>query len=131
MQQLSNHFTPVLLQNAQKSNKTAGNRLQLVSVKKADVPSDYTKYGTFEQIFSEDFSLLTTGSIGNPDMQSNLYDKYTVIDDHDGSEAEISWYSFNPIYTHSYENTSGRWGESECYSWVGLFTYICMTTTTM
>lgn len=125
MQQLSNHFTPVLLQNAQKSNKTTGNRLQLVSVKKADVPSDYTKYGNFEQIFSEDFSLLTTGSIGNPDMQSNLYDKYTIIDDYDGSEAEISWYSFNPIYTHSYDNTSGRWGESECYSAGGaLYLYL-------
>ncbi len=125
MLQTKNHFAPVMMQNAQKSEKATGNRLQLVSVKKADVPSDYTKYGNFEQIFSEDFSLLTTGSVGNPDMNTSLYDKYTIIDDYDGKEVEIGWYSFNPIYTHSYDNTSGRWGETNCYSAGGaLYMYL-------
>lgn len=103
-----------MAQNMRKSEKTAGSRLHLLSVKKADIPSDYSKYGKFEQIFSEDFSLLTTGSVGNPDLKTDLYDKYTVTDD-DGKESEISWYSFNPAYTHSGENTQGRWGESNCY----------------
>ncbi len=113
----NNRITPVMFQNnagQAKSGKTSDGRMQLLSVKKAGGLDDYSKYGTVEQIFSEDFSLLTTGSVGNPDLNTSLYDKYTRIDDY-GSEYEISWYSFNPIYTHSYDNTSGRWGESNCY----------------
>ena len=115
MLQVRNHFAAAMAKNTPETGKTAGSRLQLLSVKKAGIPADYSKYGKFEEIFSEDFSLLTTGSVGNPDLKTDLYDKYTVVDDYDGSETEIPWYSFNPAYTHSYDNTQGRWGETNCY----------------
>ena len=96
--------------------KKQGFKMQLLSVKKADGTNPYAKYGDFEELLYEDFSKLTTGSIGNPDFDTNLYDAFRRTDPYDNSQYEIPWYSFNPDYLNtkgvydSNHETDSRWG---------------------
>lgn len=96
--------------------KKQGFKMQLLSVKKADGTNPYAKYGDFEELLYEDFSKLTTGSIGNPDFDTNLYDAFKRTDPYDNSQYEIPWYSFNPDYLNtkgvydSNHETDSRWG---------------------
>lgn len=96
--------------------KKQGFKMQLLSVKKADGTNPYAKYGDFEELLYEDFSKLTTGSIGNPDFNTNLYDAFKRTDPYDNSQYEIPWYSFNPDYLNtkgvydSNHETDSRWG---------------------
>lgn len=96
--------------------KKQGFKMQLLSVKKADGTNPYAKYGEFEELLYEDFSKLTTGSIGNPDFNTNLYDPFKRTDPYDNSQYEIPWYSFNPDYLNtkgvydSNHETDSRWG---------------------
>ena len=96
--------------------KKQGFKMQLLSVKKADGTNPYAKYGDFEELLYEDFSKLTTGSIGNPDFDTNLYDPFKRTDPYDNSQYEIPWYSFNPDYLNtkgvydSNHETDSRWG---------------------
>lgn len=96
--------------------KKQGFKMQLLSVKKADGTNPYAKYGDFEELLYEDFSKLTTGSVGNPDFNTNLYDAFKRTDPHDNSQYEIPWYSFNPDYLNtkgvydSNHETDSRWG---------------------
>ena len=96
--------------------KKQGFKMQLLSVKKADGTNPYAKYGDFEELLYEDFSKLTTGSIGNPDFDTNLYDPFKRTDPYDNSQYEIPWYSFNPDYLNTkgvYDSnhaTDSRWG---------------------
>lgn len=96
--------------------KKQGFKMQLLSVKKADGTNPYAKYGDFEELLYEDFSKLTTGSIGNPDFNTNLYDAFRRTDPYDNSQYEIPWYSFNPDYLNtkgvydSNHETDSRWG---------------------
>lgn len=96
--------------------KKQGFKMQLLSVKKADGTNPYSKYGDFEELLYEDFSKLTTGSIGNPDFNTNLYDAFKRTDPYDNSQYEIPWYSFNPDYLNtkgvydSNHETDSRWG---------------------
>ena len=96
--------------------KKQGFKMQLLSVKKADGTNPYAKYGDFEELLYEDFSKLTTGSIGNPDFNTNLYDPFKRTDPYDNSQYEIPWYSFNPDYLNtkgvydSNHETDSRWG---------------------
>lgn len=96
--------------------KKQGFKMQLLSVKKADGTNPYAKYGDFEELLYEDFSKLTTGSVGNPDFNTNLYDAFKRTDPYDNSQYEISWYSFNPDYLNtkgvydSNHETDSRWG---------------------
>ena len=60
--------------------KKQGFKMQLLSVKKADGTNPYAKYGEFEELLYEDFSKLTTGSVGNPDFNTNLYDAFKRTD---------------------------------------------------
>ena len=118
---------PVSLQSATANGvkavngKKQGKRLQLLSVRKADATNPYAQYGEFEEVLNEDFSKLTTGSFGNPDFDTNLYDAFKRVDPYDNSTYEIPWYSFNPaylntqgVYDEKHEAVS-RWGESDCY----------------
>ena len=96
--------------------KKQGFKMQLLSVKKADGTNPYAKYGEFEELLYEDFSKLTTGSVGNPDFNTNLYDPFKRTDPYDNSQYEIPWYSFNPDYLNtkgvydSNHETDSRWG---------------------
>lgn len=96
--------------------KKQGFKMQLLSVKKADGTNPYAKYGDFEELLYEDFSKLTTGSVGNPDFNTNLYDAFKRTDPYDNSQYEIPWYSFNPDYLNtkgvydSNHETDSRWG---------------------
>lgn len=96
--------------------KKQGFKMQLLSVKKADGTNPYAKYGDFEELLYEDFSKLTTGSVGNPDFNTNLYDPFKRTDPYDNSQYEIPWYSFNPDYLNtkgvydSKHETDSRWG---------------------
>lgn len=96
--------------------KKQGFKMQLLSVKKADGTNPYAKYGDFEELLYEDFSKLTTGSVGNPDFNTNLYDPFKRTDPYDNSQYEIPWYSFNPDYLNtkgvydSNHETDSRWG---------------------
>lgn len=96
--------------------KKQGFKMQLLSVKKADGTNPYAKYGEFEELLYEDFSKLTTGSVGNPDFNTNLYDAFKRTDPYDNSQYEIPWYSFNPDYLNtkgvydSNHETDSRWG---------------------
>lgn len=96
--------------------KKQGFKMQLLSVKKADGTNPYAKYGDFEELLYEDFSKLTTGSVGNPDFNTNLYDAFRRTDPYDNSQYEIPWYSFNPDYLNtkgvydSNHETDSRWG---------------------
>lgn len=96
--------------------KKQGFKMQLLSVKKADGTNPYAKYGEFEELLYEDFSKLTTGSVGNPDFDTNLYDAFRRTDPYDNSQYEIPWYSFNPDYLNtkgvydSNHETDSRWG---------------------
>lgn len=96
--------------------KKQGFKMQLLSVKKADGTNPYAKYGEFEKLLYEDFSKLTTGSVGNPDFNTNLYDPFKRTDPYDNSQYEIPWYSFNPDYLNtkgvydSNHETDSRWG---------------------
>ena len=96
--------------------KKQGFKMQLLSVKKADGTNPYAKYGEFEELLYEDFSKLTTGSVGNPDFNTNLYDPFKRTDPYDNSQYEIPWYSFNPDYLNtkgvydSKHETESRWG---------------------
>lgn len=96
--------------------KKQGFKMQLLSVKKADGTNPYAKYGDFEELLYEDFSKLTTGSVGNPDFDTNLYDAFKRTDPYDNSQYEIPWYSFNPDYLNtkgvydSNHETDSRWG---------------------
>lgn len=96
--------------------KKQGFKMQLLSVKKADGTNPYAKYGEFEELLYEDFSKLTTGSVGNPDFNTNLYDPFKRTDPYDNSQYEIPWYSFNPDYLNtkgvydSKHETDSRWG---------------------
>lgn len=96
--------------------KKQGFKMQLLSVKKADGTNPYAKYGEFEELLYEDFSKLTTGSVGNPDFDTNLYDPFKRTDPYDNSQYEIPWYSFNPDYLNtkgvydSNHETDSRWG---------------------
>lgn len=96
--------------------KKQGFKMQLLSVKKADGTNPYAKYGDFEELLYEDFSKLTTGSVGNPDFNTNLYDAFKRTDPYDNSQYEIPWYSFNPDYLStkgvydSNHETDSRWG---------------------
>lgn len=96
--------------------KKQGFKMQLLSVKKADGTNPYAKYGDFEELLYEDFSKLTTGSVGNPDFNTNLYDAFKRTDPYDNSQYEIPWYSFNPDYLNtkgvydSNHETESRWG---------------------
>lgn len=113
---------PVSLQSTTPSGmkavngKKQGVKMQLLSVKKADSTNPYAKYGEFEELLYEDFSKLTTGSVGNPDFNTNLYKAFTQVDDYDGHTYEIPWYSFNPDYLNTqgvYDEKHGsvsRWG---------------------
>lgn len=96
--------------------KKQGFKMQLLSVKKADGTNPYAKYGEFEELLYEDFSKLTTGSVGNPDFNTNLYDPFKRTDPYGNSQYEIPWYSFNPDYLNtkgvydSNHETDSRWG---------------------
>ena len=96
--------------------KKQGFKMQLLSVKKADGTNPYAKYGEFEELLYEDFSKLTTGSVGNPDFDINLYDAFRRTNPYDNSQYEIRWYSFNPDYLNtkgvydSKNETDSRWG---------------------
>lgn len=96
--------------------KKQGFKMQLLFVKKADGTNPYAKYGDFEELLYEDFSKLTTGSVGNPDFNTNLYDAFKRTDPYDNSQYEIPWYSFNPDYLNtkgvydSNHETDSRWG---------------------
>lgn len=96
--------------------KKQGFKMQLLSVKNADGTNPYAKYGDFEELLYEDFSKLTTGSVGNPDFNTNLYDPFKRTDPYDNSQYEIPWYSFNPDYLNtkgvydSNHETDSRWG---------------------
>ena len=96
--------------------KKQGFKMQLLSVKKADGTNPYAKYGEFEELLYEDFSKLTTGSVGNPDFDTNLYDAFRRTNPYDNSQYEIPWYSFNPDYLNtkgvydSKNETDSRWG---------------------
>lgn len=96
--------------------KKQGFKMQLLSVKKTDGTNPYAKYGDFEELLYEDFSKLTTGSVGNPDFNTNLYDAFKRTDPYDNSQYEIPWYSFNPDYLNtkgvydSNHETDSRWG---------------------
>lgn len=106
--------TPAVKKAAE--GKKQGFKMQLLSVKKADGTNPYAKYGDFEELLYEDFSKLTTGSIGNPDFNTNLYDAFKRTDPYDNSQYEIPWYSFNPDYLNtkgvydSNHETDSRWG---------------------
>lgn len=106
--------TPAVKKEAE--GKKQGFKMQLLSVKKADGTNPYAKYGDFEELLYEDFSKLTTGSIGNPDFNTNLYDAFKRTDPYDNSQYEIPWYSFNPDYLNtkgvydSNHETDSRWG---------------------
>lgn len=113
---------PVSLQSEAPAVKKAAEgkkqsfKMQLLSVKKADGTNPYAKYGDFEELLYEDFSKLTTGSVGNPDFNTNLYDAFKRTDPYDNSQYEIPWYSFNPDYLNtkgvydSNHETDSRWG---------------------
>lgn len=106
--------TPAVKKAAE--GKKQGFKMQLLSVKKADGTNPYAKYGDFEELLYEDFSKLTTGSVGNPDFNTNLYDAFKRTDPYDNSQYEIPWYSFNPDYLNtkgvydSNHETDSRWG---------------------
>lgn len=111
--------------------KKNGPKLQVLSVKKASSDNNYANYGKLTEIFNEDFSKLTTGSEGNPDFNTNLYDAFKMTDPGETTPYEIPWYSFNPAYLNTKGEADGRgnaesrWGISNGYPAGGaLYLYV-------
>lgn len=110
-----NYVGGVALQQAQPNGikaaaaaKNNGPKLQVLSVKKASSDNDYSKYGKLTEIFYEDFSKLTTGSVGNPDFNTELYSAFKMTDPGDTTPYEIPWYSFDPAYLNTKGEADGR-----------------------
>lgn len=71
--------------------------------------------GTLETVLEEDFSLLTTGSIGNPDYNTQLEMEWG-----DGKDYRYPYTNFNRNYTHVPE-----WGAGNCYPAGGCVYFYC------
>lgn len=70
------------------------NMVAKVMPKQADAKNPYADYGELIPVFEEDFSKMSTGSVGNPDFETTMWNSYTP-----GDEDYIPWTNMKPGYT--------------------------------